>query len=849
MTIREIDFVTGFETSSAPTTSDPSASTDSMTKGYADTTYTPRSNIYGKVTDVTALKAIGSSSRFDEQVCYVAGLDLFYEFDADSSATPDDDLVVQPTSGTGRWLKIETGGSSGDGTASALDALIQKVENEKGGVITTAIDNSAIRSGLYIPMDQYIEGNLMADFTSGGSTLHVVWNAIAMNGSDKNFDTTTNWSAIGAGASLTTSATKKIGTASLQFDKNNSATEAAIRYDVGGQVQVIGGNYRVWFWINLPSITNLSNVLFRIYSDTTSNYRTWTATTDYSGAALATGWNLMYFDISTGGTATGSGFTYGSLFRYCAIGVTTSSAGQTYSSILVDALYYSYGDIAKFGTIANEFSIFDSSINSSIIFDSANTRHDGAMTLSSSLGSNVTGGISGASRGRIKRSNIQVNAAGMMNFESGLSGTASTTQYMRVGTMLRESLSGSYSMYVDQTAVQMYPVTAVGASTIDVTDSSDTHLNLLNGDTIDIFRPQYVSGTTTYTYVKNVALTANSTYSSGTTTLTVVVSSIAVGDIVVKRNVTQVALSAVSSTTNENFSAASIDASPDGAVLLGDFVYPNADSVYAHFTLGDINSSEATRNRKGSTGLSLTMTGSVNTGDSFLKGRYSSSGYNGSGGTATNYLSLSPSTEAVNICGDSSYSTRVQASFWFYDSIGFDGNERYILCVESDIASGWMVAAQAGSNNIRLIFNNGGFYTLTGSYSTGQWVHAFVDIVDNSTSTLYLNGVNVGTTSGNILGTGNYFLHLGKRGANNSGQNGIKVADLIIWRNGTALTTAQIQYLYNSGSYLNTTAPNTMRLNYTVNGQSGQKVSMRIKQERSTTAITPNLSGLGFVKK
>lgn len=123
MGVRDYNFIVGPETSTLPTATTPSASTDTMTKGYADTTYAQRNAWYDKQASVTAIKGISSSDRFNGQIVFNYGTSVFYKFDSASSATGDDDLVLTPTSGTGRWLKV-AGSSSGSG-----DSLIQQLDN------------------------------------------------------------------------------------------------------------------------------------------------------------------------------------------------------------------------------------------------------------------------------------------------------------------------------------------------------------------------------------------------------------------------------------------------------------------------------------------------------------------------------------------------------------------------------------------------------------------------------------------------------------------------------------------------------------------------------------------------
>jgi len=63
------------------------------------------SSIQVPVADITALKAIDTTSMGDKSLINVESKGL-YRFDAESTDTGDDDRVVQPTTGSGRWLKM-----------------------------------------------------------------------------------------------------------------------------------------------------------------------------------------------------------------------------------------------------------------------------------------------------------------------------------------------------------------------------------------------------------------------------------------------------------------------------------------------------------------------------------------------------------------------------------------------------------------------------------------------------------------------------------------------------------------------------------------------------------------------
>jgi len=135
MTTRSYDFVSGIESATAPTPGTPSADADLITKGYADDTYALRSSWMDKAADNTAVKAISAAERANGQIIFNYGTDKFYKFDSGSSATDDDDLVLQPASGTGRWLAITTGGGSSSG-----ETIVQNLDTSASTAITSGED-------------------------------------------------------------------------------------------------------------------------------------------------------------------------------------------------------------------------------------------------------------------------------------------------------------------------------------------------------------------------------------------------------------------------------------------------------------------------------------------------------------------------------------------------------------------------------------------------------------------------------------------------------------------------------------------------------------------------------------
>jgi len=96
---------------------DPDAATARATLGIVDYWSTP-------VADTTALKAVGTSDRLDNQVRLKDDTNTIWKFDSASSATENSTTVIQPTSGTGRWLLVGSLGDALPGTAKSTNYTV-----------------------------------------------------------------------------------------------------------------------------------------------------------------------------------------------------------------------------------------------------------------------------------------------------------------------------------------------------------------------------------------------------------------------------------------------------------------------------------------------------------------------------------------------------------------------------------------------------------------------------------------------------------------------------------------------------------------------------------------------------
>ena len=843
MTIRPFEYDNGPSSPNAPTTTDASADSDTVNYGQLSKRYS-----WGKdVASYAALRALDANSRADYQTRFVSGPEEDWYFNPASTAPDDGATVLLPNDnpGTGRWLiKPGSGGGGGSGAGgSGIETLAQKLENEKQNVFTEDLDNS-VGASAQTPLRQNdFKATLLKNHSATDTSIEAVWNAEAVNQSDKNMDSATGWSATGQASSLSASTTAgdfQVGSAGLKYDKLGSGTEASIRFDTGTQTRQFNGLSRVWMYVKLPSVTNLSNVLLRIYADSTSNFQTFTNTTDFAGNALTTGWNLLMFDISTGGSAGGTGWDITKLCRYIEVGVTTSTSGQTYTGIIFDAVYFSYYNPAEIGSIGTEYTLFDTSNKEDIVIAASNTRYDGRMTLVSALANNFTGGLTGSSRGRLQRSTIDVSGTAQMPMDNDatFSGAIVTTQELRLSSFARQDVSGKAFSFIDMIGIMAFPINTIGGSTIGVTDPADLHLNMLNGDTFDFFRPLYSGGRMKYDFIKTASLTASSTASGGTTTLTVSPTSLAVGDFAVKRHLASHSVSVVGKAVAESFSAAPIKTDPDGVQLLDTGIAcPNRRSLWGHWALGGSSQVDASRNRAPSTaGPSLTATGTPNISGTFQRGDRAWVGSS----AENNYFSI-PTAASLDISG---YPGLAMHSMWLYFD-GSYGSSRTILHRMNGGFNGgfsWYISGSALKATLQMNSS-----TVDGANFNVGWNHVFLVLNDAGTHYMYINGVKSSTMTVSP-GNGAVDMYLGVNVAQSSYESeGLKMAQWQAWSGGAVLTQAQVRSIWNGGYYRPVGFGPMQRYMYETAGVSGQKLSMRARISRSTSAVTPTLWKAGLL--
>lgn len=131
-------------------------------------------------TDLTALKAIGSSDRRDLDFCVLdtANGERLYKFDSGSSSTGDDYAVVTPASGTGRWHMVgakpkstsKTWGCAGSAFFGVFDGSNLPTVDFSAGTFQSNANDTAVVS---VRLEDFNAGDVLSSLkvlaTSSGT--------------------------------------------------------------------------------------------------------------------------------------------------------------------------------------------------------------------------------------------------------------------------------------------------------------------------------------------------------------------------------------------------------------------------------------------------------------------------------------------------------------------------------------------------------------------------------------------------------------------------------------------------------------------------------------------------------
>lgn len=869
MTTRSFDIDTGFGSSTAPTAEEAASATD--TPIFSQVAL--KDSWYDHVDNITAVKAISASVRVDGMIVAIDG-QILYQFDSDSSATPDDDEILQPTSGSGRWHKV-TSGAGASASGESVESIEQHCDLRHDGIHVQEYDVSLCEG--FSEAGPTVEGFLLQALSSGSSAITLAWNPAFLDAANKNSQFEAGYAAVTGTdvANINTEGTLvKIGTSTTSFDKaGGSSVNAFIQHDVGAANAVsLAGNRQVLVYVNMPSTTNLSTISIRLSAegDDPTNYEQYNASVQFDGTAFAAGWNLVGFDLDGSSTTVGTGWApETNLLRTFAIGVVASSAAQTYTNIVFDSLVFvadagevvtpTYKQIAQPGMA---YTITDTSNREQIIISSAATRVIGNTTLSANATNSYAGGTSSV----VMRSQLGIAGDNRSRYQSTSpflgatlsSGASNLTQDVRVSKHLKESLTNGTvktSIALD-TELAFDVIDTPTSTTITVVDTVNYSAQLLDTHTMHIVYVYDNNGKRYYVYGSDITLTANSSHSGSTLTLTAssghvtaVDNAIAAASAVklIKAGQHEAYLSCVGATSNESFGSAMTK----DELIISDLglPYPKASAIFGHYlklTPSQNTSTFGADNRKGP-GPDLTVqgTGAASFARAFKNGQLAAGVF-----SDTNYLTVGTAlADTANLNPDTGGVGRIAASFWIYP-VATPGAAEGVFTRE-DTVNGYRVYVDT-SRRVTLQFLGGsGAVAVSAVMSLNTWYHCAVLMEDGGSSALWLNGVKTSASGNTITASSAGALFIGRANTGTLSLASNYIADLVFWSaalGDAAITDSDVNAIYAGGQhrYLGSRAGLTYR--YESTALSGQKLSVRAQALRTTSAVEPFFTRVAAIK-
>ena len=159
------------------------------------------------------------------------------------------------------------------------------------------------------------------------------------------------WIAVGDANTVVADAdNKRGGGGSIKYDLTGSATTAGIQNTTLTTFDITNftNDGVVYVWVYINSTTNLTNFIFDVGNDLTTNFYSDTVTTQFDSTAFVNGWNLLRFEfsgITVNGTITDTAID--SMRIYMTKTAGKSDDGYRFDHIefhtgeIVDILYYS----------------------------------------------------------------------------------------------------------------------------------------------------------------------------------------------------------------------------------------------------------------------------------------------------------------------------------------------------------------------------------------------------------------------------------------------------------------------------------------------------------------------------
>lgn len=739
---------------------------------------------------------------------------------------------------SGAWSALGSGGGSGSSSSVAFaDLASDRIARERLGQQVDLIYDAQFNS---FARQTTATHYLMDDATAGATSIKLIQNPLYP--ADTLTEATTGWSVGQSAATITASTTRKLGATSVAFNKGTASATAHVSRTTSLNLR---NNYVHYFWVYLPDLTGFVCAYVLLGKDA-SNWASYPVTTRDTGAAFAVGWNLCKIDLSTATPAAsgnnaataGTSWTLSNGLNWYAIGVATNVAGQAYTGILVDGLFFA-DMTGLYIQPGDELTLWDATNKESIVVASSNTTVNGTVTLAAALTNSYS-----VLTGNVARSSLNVPGSGAAQFSTA-TGAAALSQEHRTRFVLSQPASASLIQAFADIESRSLKVTAVNAGVSIVVDSGgDLTTSYPTGSVFDVFAistdSQGVLGaaqrTPTYTSTGTATYAAGTNAFGATTLMTIPMTTttgIVAGDMIVRRS--HDFQLGVRNSGNEAFTSQTptrVDFNPRNVAI------PSANYVWGYF---DLNGNAKNKMPTGGvTGNAAdgTMTGVVNY-TNYFNGRLASGPYIGS-----NYFLIPRDTANSAAFLNPIAGNNVAISFWAYLP-GLTGS----LMGFNNGPSGWWFSGMS-SNRIGIGYNSSSVGEVyIGAYTPNKWTHVCATFVYGTNGVnLYIDGVLKATgtyPAGVAAGDGNTNFMIGGHAA--LAQNSSAYfADLVIWRGiPTAnLTSSFVAQMYNGGVPPLLAPGSSVRYNYAVASQTGSIVSAKTVLTKPNAADPLSLRAL-----
>lgn len=209
-------------------------------------------------TDLTALKAIGSSDRRDLDFCVIdtANGERLYKFDSGSSSTGDDYAVVTPNAGTGRWHLTNVKPKST--SKRWVSAGYQAVQLDTSGAV--ARDVSTGHARVTYPANATLYHQFGAGDFNAGDIISSVEAVIANGTGNTTITTIYHLRSAAAGTAPTVTTLATLNSTGLVANITSSAAPLPITIESGDQITAVtvfdtsggsGGTTCTVVWVGL----------------------------------------------------------------------------------------------------------------------------------------------------------------------------------------------------------------------------------------------------------------------------------------------------------------------------------------------------------------------------------------------------------------------------------------------------------------------------------------------------------------------------------------------------------------------------------------------------------------------